>query len=98
MPKQDTIIGSIARNGLTWLSRRRLPLIEGSLKFAGIKSTAEVIRDRWGIPHIYAQDMQDLFFAQGFVHAQPSAAVACGVVRGGARNQEEAGGQPGLSL
>ncbi|OGO29290.1 MAG: hypothetical protein A2W33_02685 [Chloroflexi bacterium RBG_16_52_11] len=70
MPKQDTIIGSIARNGLTWLSRRRLPLIEGSLKFAGIKSTAEVIRDRWGIPHIYAQDMQDLFFAQGFVHAQ----------------------------
>jgi penicillin amidase len=30
----------------------------------------EVVRDRWGIPHIYAQNEHDLFFAQGFVHAQ----------------------------
>ena len=30
----------------------------------------EVIRDTWGIPHIYAQNTADLFFAQGFVVAQ----------------------------
>jgi len=30
----------------------------------------EVIRDRWGIPHIYAQHTEDLFFAQGYVMAQ----------------------------
>jgi penicillin amidase len=29
-----------------------------------------VIRDRWGVPHIYADDLDDLFFAQGFVQAQ----------------------------
>ena len=29
-----------------------------------------VRRDRWGVPHIYAQNQHDLFFAQGFVAAQ----------------------------
>jgi penicillin amidase len=29
-----------------------------------------VIRDRWGIPHITAGSLHDLFVAQGFVHAQ----------------------------
>lgn len=30
----------------------------------------EVIRDRWGVPHILAETPHDLFFAQGFVTAQ----------------------------
>ncbi len=30
----------------------------------------EVIRDRWGVPHIYARNTEDLFFAQGYVVAQ----------------------------
>ncbi|MFN3307891.1 MAG: penicillin acylase family protein, partial [Anaerolineales bacterium] len=29
-----------------------------------------VHRDRMGIPHIYAATLHDLFFAQGYVHAQ----------------------------
>ena len=29
-----------------------------------------VVRDRWGIPHITAQNEHDLFFAQGFIQAQ----------------------------
>jgi penicillin G amidase len=29
-----------------------------------------VLRDRWGVPHIYASNVLDLAFAQGFVHAQ----------------------------
>ena len=28
------------------------------------------LRDRWGVPHIYAQSTEDLFFAQGYVMAQ----------------------------
>ena len=28
------------------------------------------MRDRWGVPHIYAQYTEDLFFAQGYVMAQ----------------------------
>ena len=29
-----------------------------------------MLRDRWGIPHIYAKSEDDLFFAQGYVQAQ----------------------------
>src|SRR5690606_7288213 len=30
----------------------------------------EVYRDGWGVPHIYASHADDLFMAQGYVHAQ----------------------------
>ncbi len=30
----------------------------------------EIIRDANGIPHIYAKNMHDLFFAQGYAQAQ----------------------------
>ncbi len=55
---------------LRWMSRKRLPRTQGELRLAGLHGPVEVIRDRWGVPHIYAQDAQDLFFAQGYVHAQ----------------------------
>lgn len=44
--------------------------IEGDLKLPGLKQPVEVLRDRWGIPHIYAQNSHDLFLAQGYVVAQ----------------------------
>lgn len=33
---------------------------------AGLKEPAEIIVDRWGIPHIYAKSEHDVFLAQGF--------------------------------
>ncbi len=42
----------------------------GNISIDGLKERVEVIRDRWGIPHIYAQNQDDLFFAQGFIAAQ----------------------------
>jgi len=47
-----------------------LPHIEGVITLKGLNSRVEIIRDRWGIPHIRALDMHDLLYAQGFVHAQ----------------------------
>jgi penicillin amidase len=70
MSASDSLLGSIARNGLTWISRKRLPQIEGKINLPGLISPVEVLRDRWGVPHIYAANTHDLFFAQGFVHAQ----------------------------
>src|SRR6516225_4411621 len=32
----------------------------------GLKRPAEIAVDRWGIPHISAESLSDLFFAQGF--------------------------------
>ena len=50
--------------------RPGLPVTDGQLRVSGLKGSVEVIRDRWGVPHIYAQDEEDLFFAQGYVEAQ----------------------------
>ncbi|MBC7894492.1 MAG: penicillin acylase family protein [Cytophagaceae bacterium] len=41
-----------------------------TLNVPGLRAPVEVRRDRWGIPHIYAQNQHDLFLAQGFVVAQ----------------------------
>ncbi|MBV9304347.1 MAG: penicillin acylase family protein [Acidobacteriaceae bacterium] len=35
----------------------------------GLKQPVEILRDRWGVPHIYAQNSDDLFFAQGYIAA-----------------------------
>ncbi|MGH9359249.1 MAG: penicillin acylase family protein [Terriglobia bacterium] len=42
----------------------------GTLNIPGLEKPVMVLRDRWGVPHIYAQNEHDLFFAQGFVTAQ----------------------------
>src|SRR5438477_7764353 len=47
-----------------------LPQVSGELVVAGISQPVRIVRDRWGVPHIYAQNERDLFFAQGFVQAQ----------------------------
>jgi penicillin amidase len=39
------------------------------LSVPGLDQPVEVLRDRWGISHIYARNEHDLFFAQGFVVA-----------------------------
>jgi penicillin amidase len=55
---------------LKTLARQSLAKIDGQLTVAGLQKPVEVIRDEWGIPHIYAQNADDLFFAQGYVMAQ----------------------------
>ncbi len=52
------------------LARESLSQIEGELALEGLIEPVEVIRDQHGIPHIYAQNTDDLFFAQGYVMAQ----------------------------
>ncbi len=47
-----------------------LSLIRGTLMVHGLKEPVHVLRDRWGVAHIYAKNQHDLFFAQGFVVAQ----------------------------
>lgn len=32
----------------------------------GLRDRVEIIRDQWGIAHIYAENQKDLFFAQGY--------------------------------
>ncbi|MBN2153412.1 MAG: penicillin acylase family protein [Candidatus Lokiarchaeota archaeon] len=52
------------------MGKNRLPQTGGAIQVQGLSAPVEIIRDIWGIPHIYAGSDHDLFFAQGFVHAQ----------------------------
>jgi penicillin amidase len=47
-----------------------VPTIDGEVRVPGLSEEVEVFRDPWGVPHIYARNLDDLFFAQGFVQAQ----------------------------
>ena len=53
-----------------YVIRRPFPTISGTVKIQGLRGQVEVIRDRWGVPHVFAASTHDLFFAQGYVHAQ----------------------------
>lgn len=53
-----------------WFVRHPWPQTQGDLAVAGLTAPVEVIRDGLGIPNIYARNEHDLFFAQGYVHAQ----------------------------
>ncbi|NIO49896.1 MAG: hypothetical protein GTN73_10770 [Candidatus Aminicenantes bacterium] len=49
---------------------RSIPKIEGNDSLTGLETDVKIIRDSWGVPHIFAQNEKDLFFACGYVHAQ----------------------------
>lgn len=50
--------------------QKSLPDLNSDQLFDGLENTVEIYRDKWGIPHINAEDEFDAFFAQGFVTAQ----------------------------
>ncbi len=54
----------------TWFTRQALPKTSGRLELPGLLAPVEILRDEYGVAHIYAQNPHDLFYAQGFVHAQ----------------------------
>jgi penicillin amidase len=52
------------------MAQASLATIQGTLHVNGLTEPVEVLRDRWGVPHIYAANVDDLFFAQGYTIAQ----------------------------
>ncbi len=53
-----------------WLLQRPSPHLEGRLAAPFLDQTVEVVRDKHGVPHVYAQNEADLWRAQGWLHAQ----------------------------
>jgi penicillin amidase len=50
--------------------RSSLPDYNAKIRLPGLKSPVDVYYDSFAIPHIYAQDEEDLFYSFGYVHAQ----------------------------
>ncbi len=66
----QSLVSTAAQVGLSVLGRARRARTRGALRLPGLTAPVEILRDRWGVPHIYATSTLDLMFAQGFVHAQ----------------------------
>ncbi len=49
---------------------KSFPQVDGEIQLEGLNGQVDIYRDQMGIPHIYASTEHDLFFAQGYVHAQ----------------------------
>jgi len=49
---------------------KSFPQIDGEIQLEGLDGPADIYRDSMGIAHIYASTTHDLFYAQGYVHAQ----------------------------
>jgi len=64
------LVATVAAVLLSWRARRALPSLEGPRTGTGVAARVEVVRDRYGVPHIYAQSDEDAYFALGFCHGQ----------------------------
>jgi penicillin G amidase len=51
-------------------AHKTVAVTSGELHVPGLREPVRVLRDRWGVAHIYAGNQHDLFFAQGVVAAQ----------------------------
>lgn len=61
---------STAGRDLKALARQSLAKLDGEMSVQGLRESVEIVRDKWGVPHIYAKNVDDLFFAQGYVMGQ----------------------------
>jgi penicillin amidase len=55
---------------LAFLVYRPQATLDGDYRLLGLDERGEIVRDGYGVPHIYAQTTHDLFFLQGYVTAQ----------------------------
>jgi penicillin amidase len=46
------------------------PVSAETVRLPGLQKPVEILRDRWGVPHIYAANTHDLFMAQGYMAAR----------------------------
>ncbi len=51
-------------------SRSENSFLSDQIQVDGLQKSVEILRDQWGINHIYAQNQHDLFFAQGYAAAK----------------------------
>jgi len=67
------LILAVAGGGYLWVQhsiKKSLPQISGEVALGGFGEDIEILRDIYGVPHIYAKNEPDLYFAVGYAMAQ----------------------------
>lgn len=61
-------LAAIQLSGFTAAATKKTPEERDSTCYEveGLKESAEILVDQWGVPHMYAEDVQDVAFVQGF--------------------------------
>ena len=80
------------------MTRRPLPQVKGTIELEALSGRVRVRRDRWGVPHIEADERHDLFFALGFCHGQDRLWQLEFFRRATAGRMAEFGGPPALQV
>lgn len=65
-----TLLAPVLKWYIRGLSKKSLPDYNKNETIKGISGNVRILRDKWAVPHIEAENESDLFFAQGYVHAQ----------------------------
>ena len=50
--------------------RQSLPRLDGEAAAKGLSAAVEIVRDKEGVPHVFAKSDRDGWFAVGYLHAQ----------------------------
>ncbi len=68
MTETGSVAGDADEQAAKLLAQARsvLAKIDGQVELPGLQQSVEIIRDQWGVAHIYASNSHDLFFAQGY--------------------------------
>jgi penicillin amidase len=62
---------AIAASISLWIYlRSTVPDWSGKIEINSLIEPVHIIRDHYGIPHVYAENEEDIYFAAGFIHAQ----------------------------
>jgi penicillin G amidase len=64
------VLAALVGTTSVWFVQRTLPQTTGTLNVKGLHDRVSVLRDSWGVPHITANDLHDVSFAEGYVTAQ----------------------------
>jgi penicillin amidase len=68
LPRVQLVIGLVAllAAGIPLAAQQKPASMTETMEVGGLKRPVEILVDHWGVPHIYAENEADLFFAQGF--------------------------------
>ena len=50
--------------------RRSFPVVSGTISVPSLSAEVEILRDPFGVPHVFAENDRDLYYGVGYVHAQ----------------------------
>ncbi len=64
------VVAVLGGLGVYYLASRSLPDYDKAMALDGLTSPVDIVRDTANVPHIFAENNEDVFFGLGYAHAQ----------------------------